>query len=152
MEERADDRFQVLSELTRSITRAARELAPRQTGRSVLTIPWGTSRHQDFFCLIWELSTLSRLVPSAPAHGPCWPRWAARLRSSTEQSHSTERPATFTHSRPSFLTPSVTTHQSRAPGRWQSLSLQPDPILGQEQHFQDPVSLCFLWPHHQGSL
>lgn len=51
MEERADDRFQVLSELTRSITRAARELAPRQTGRSVLTIPWGTSRHQEFFLL-----------------------------------------------------------------------------------------------------
>lgn len=30
-----------------------------------MTIPWGTSRHRDFFFLIWELSTLSCSVPSA---------------------------------------------------------------------------------------
>lgn len=34
-----------------------------------MTIPWGTSRHRDLFFLIWELSTLSCSVPSAPLSG-----------------------------------------------------------------------------------
>ena len=91
-----------------------------------MTIPWGTSRHWDFFFfLIWELSTLSCSVPSALLSGEPGPgtsslpgtsgvrheqppppapeqelRCGERPSSApAQQSHSKERQATFTKSR-----------------------------------------------------
>lgn len=124
-----------------------------------MTIPWGTSRHRDFFFLIWELSTLSCSVPSAPLSGKptpgtssllgtsgCGARWheeppppspeqelprGETPGSTPVESEATERSekVTFTKSRQSFPTLSITPHKTAAPRE------EAAPVTAASSHF-----------------